>query len=194
MRHACFYASLSQKPLHPPGRGRRACFCAPCIGWSCVPRQAGHHRIDWGNFGRIDRGISGTKSFAKHAARLRMEASPGIEPGCKDLQSSASPLRHEASLLPAFHSVPIGCGENAVKLPPPHSLPFPQASNMCGQRSARSRATPARWPAAWPSPSTRHRSGIHGSPARRCSRCEYGAVSPSRARGQPESSRAKSDE
>ena len=27
-----------------------------------------------------------------------MEASPGIEPGCKDLQSSASPLRHEASL------------------------------------------------------------------------------------------------
>lgn len=25
-----------------------------------------------------------------------MEASPGIEPGCKDLQSSASPLRHEA--------------------------------------------------------------------------------------------------
>ena len=26
-----------------------------------------------------------------------LEASPGIEPGCKDLQSSASPLRHEAS-------------------------------------------------------------------------------------------------
>ncbi len=25
-----------------------------------------------------------------------LEASPGIEPGCKDLQSSASPLRHEA--------------------------------------------------------------------------------------------------
>lgn len=28
-----------------------------------------------------------------------MEASAGIEPACKDLQSSASPLRHEASLL-----------------------------------------------------------------------------------------------
>lgn len=27
-----------------------------------------------------------------------LEASPGIEPGYKDLQSSASPLRHEASL------------------------------------------------------------------------------------------------
>ena len=27
----------------------------------------------------------------------RLEASPGIEPGYKDLQSSASPLRHEAS-------------------------------------------------------------------------------------------------
>jgi hypothetical protein len=26
-----------------------------------------------------------------------LEASPGIEPGYKDLQSSASPLRHEAS-------------------------------------------------------------------------------------------------
>jgi hypothetical protein len=25
-----------------------------------------------------------------------MEASPGIEPGCADLQSAASPLRHEA--------------------------------------------------------------------------------------------------
>src|ERR1700744_4941941 len=25
-----------------------------------------------------------------------MEASPGIEPGCTDLQSAASPLRHEA--------------------------------------------------------------------------------------------------
>ena len=31
------------------------------------------------------------------AARWQdLEASPGIEPGCKDLQSSASPLRHEA--------------------------------------------------------------------------------------------------
>ena len=27
----------------------------------------------------------------------KMEARPGIEPGCKDLQSSASPLRHRAS-------------------------------------------------------------------------------------------------
>lgn len=27
-----------------------------------------------------------------------MEARPGIEPGCKDLQSSASPLRHRASM------------------------------------------------------------------------------------------------
>jgi hypothetical protein len=27
----------------------------------------------------------------------KLEARPGIEPGCKDLQSSASPLRHRAS-------------------------------------------------------------------------------------------------
>jgi hypothetical protein len=26
-----------------------------------------------------------------------MEASPGIEPGCADLQSATSPLRHEAT-------------------------------------------------------------------------------------------------
>lgn len=30
-----------------------------------------------------------------------MEARPGIEPGCKDLQSSASPLRHRAARSPA---------------------------------------------------------------------------------------------
>ena len=28
---------------------------------------------------------------------IPMEARPGLEPGCKDLQSSASPLRHRAS-------------------------------------------------------------------------------------------------
>jgi hypothetical protein len=32
-----------------------------------------------------------------------LEASPGIEPGYKDLQSSASPLRHEASLQFDIH-------------------------------------------------------------------------------------------
>ena len=31
------------------------------------------------------------------AALNKLEARPGIEPGCKDLQSSASPLRHRAS-------------------------------------------------------------------------------------------------
>ena len=31
-------------------------------------------------------------------AALEMEARPGIEPGCKDLQSSASPLRHRAPM------------------------------------------------------------------------------------------------
>lgn len=29
---------------------------------------------------------------------LKLEARPGIEPGCKDLQSSASPLRHRAPI------------------------------------------------------------------------------------------------
>ena len=32
------------------------------------------------------------------AALEALEARPGIEPGCKDLQSSASPLRHRASM------------------------------------------------------------------------------------------------
>jgi hypothetical protein len=41
--------------------------------------------------------------FDGNASRKsKVEASPGIEPGCKDLQSSASPLRHEASLKPAL--------------------------------------------------------------------------------------------
>lgn len=35
---------------------------------------------------------------ALHFTLENLEASPGIEPGYKDLQSSASPLRHEASL------------------------------------------------------------------------------------------------
>jgi hypothetical protein len=34
-----------------------------------------------------------------------LEASPGIEPGYKDLQSSASPLRHEASTICDFQIV-----------------------------------------------------------------------------------------
>ena len=29
---------------------------------------------------------------------MKLEARPGIEPGCEDLQSSTSPLRHRASL------------------------------------------------------------------------------------------------
>lgn len=35
--------------------------------------------------------------------RGKLEASPGIEPGYEDLQSSASPLRHEA-----IHAVVCG--------------------------------------------------------------------------------------
>ena len=39
--------------------------------------------------------------FAPHVRALRqksLEATPGIEPGCADLQSAASPLRHVASM------------------------------------------------------------------------------------------------
>ena len=39
--------------------------------------------------------IEDSQSFISRGEIL--EASPGIEPGYKDLQSSASPLRHEAS-------------------------------------------------------------------------------------------------
>ena len=47
--------------------------------------------------------LNGFPEFDGNALRKsKMEASPGIEPGCKDLQSSASPLRHEASLKPAL--------------------------------------------------------------------------------------------
>ncbi len=44
---------------------------------------------------------SGLKSVAASAASRKLEARPGIEPGCEDLQSSTSPLRHRASMRTA---------------------------------------------------------------------------------------------
>ncbi len=44
---------------------------------------------------------SGLKSVAASAASRTLEARPGIEPGCEDLQSSTSPLRHRASMRTA---------------------------------------------------------------------------------------------
>ncbi len=38
------------------------------------------------------------KPFRALSCQENLEARPGIEPGCKDLQSSASPLRHRASM------------------------------------------------------------------------------------------------
>ena len=43
--------------------------------------------------------------------RLTVEATPGIEPGCADLQSAASPLRHVALRASMYHaSFPRGNG------------------------------------------------------------------------------------
>jgi hypothetical protein len=46
-----------------------------------------------------------------------MEAPPGIEPGCKDLQSSASPLRHGASMVIATPITSESGPRNALRAP-----------------------------------------------------------------------------
>jgi hypothetical protein len=47
-----------------------------------------------------------------------MEAPPGIEPGYKDLQSSASPLRHGASVVKAHtYSARAGRPQRASRSP-----------------------------------------------------------------------------
>ena len=50
----------------------------------------------WG--GRPAPDASALAREASVKQRKTLEARPGIEPGCKDLQSSASPLRHRASM------------------------------------------------------------------------------------------------
>ena len=57
----------------------------------------------WSLFDTASRILDGTKLQRLYHVAEFLEASPGIEPGYKDLQSSASPLRHEASLHRLFH-------------------------------------------------------------------------------------------
>ena len=46
--------------------------------------------------GSLKRAASGVKDVRWALNRICLEARAGIEPACKDLQSSASPLRHRA--------------------------------------------------------------------------------------------------
>ena len=48
--------------------------------------------------GSLKRAASGVKDVRWALNRICLEARAGIEPACKDLQSSASPLRHRASI------------------------------------------------------------------------------------------------
>ena len=60
----------------------------------------------------------------QRASPLRLEATPGIEPGCADLQSAASPLRHVANLEAAnYVIVPHSC-QYARRVPGGDAISF----------------------------------------------------------------------
>ena len=60
----------------------------------------------------------------QRAPPLRLEATPGIEPGCADLQSAASPLRHVANLEAAnYVIVPHSC-QYARRVPGGDAISF----------------------------------------------------------------------